>query len=73
MSRLTDLMSQPKHFDAQLGGNRETEIRAPSQRPAVGLNFERHQLETFKRCRAGAGVQSKDVRVVPLSSTDLIR
>lgn len=45
MSRLTDLLSQAKNKDAQLGADLEREFKILSSRLPFGLNFERHRPE----------------------------
>lgn len=48
MSRLTDLISQAKTKDAQLGADLEREFKALSSRLPFGLNFERHSPEAVE-------------------------
>lgn len=48
MSRLTELISQAKAKDRQLGEDLEREFRALSSRRAFGLNFERHRPEAVE-------------------------
>lgn len=48
MSRLTELISQAKAKDRQLGEDFEREFRALSSRRAFGLNFERHRPEAVE-------------------------
>jgi len=45
---LTDLLSQVKAKDAQLGADLEREFRALSSRLSYGLNFERHRPEAVE-------------------------
>ncbi len=45
MSRLTELISQLKSKDSQLGVDLEREIKAISSRREFGLNFEHHRPE----------------------------
>ena len=45
MSRLTELISQIKSKDSQLGVDLEREFKALFSRREFGLNFERHKLE----------------------------
>ena len=45
MSRLTELISQIKTKDSQLGVDLEREFKALSSRREFGLNFERHRPE----------------------------
>lgn len=48
MSRLTELLSQVKAKDRQVGADLESEFRALSSRRAFGLNFERHRPEAVE-------------------------
>lgn len=48
MSRLTELLSQVKASDPQLGQDLEREFRALASRRAFGLNFERHRPEAVE-------------------------
>lgn len=48
LSRLTELLSQVKASDAQLGQDLEREFRALASRRAFGLNFERHRPEAVE-------------------------
>jgi adenine-specific DNA-methyltransferase len=48
MSRLTELISQIKSKDSQLGGDLEREFKALSSRREFGLNFERHSPEVVE-------------------------
>ena len=48
MSRLTELLSQLKSKDSQLGIELEKEFRALSSRREFGLNFERHRPESVE-------------------------
>lgn len=48
MSRLTDLISQAKAKDPQLGSDLEREYKALSDRLPFGLNFERHSPEAVE-------------------------
>ncbi|WP_155263553.1 site-specific DNA-methyltransferase [Sphingomonas segetis] len=48
MSRLTELISQAKAKDRQLGEDLEREFAALSSRRAFGLNFERHRPEAVE-------------------------
>lgn len=48
MSRLTDLISETKARDQQLGADLEREFRALSSRLPFGLNFERHRPEAVE-------------------------
>jgi adenine-specific DNA-methyltransferase len=64
MSRLTDLISQVKKKDPQLGMDLEREFKALSSRRSFGLNFERHIPETVEL--PGRTVRKGDkVRVLP--------
>lgn len=65
MSRLTDLISQVKARDAELGRELEREFKALSSRLPFGLNFERHSPESVEL--PGRPVRKGDkVRVLPL-------
>lgn len=48
MSRLTDLISQAKAKDSQLGTDLEREFKVLSSRLSFGLNFERHRPEAVE-------------------------
>jgi adenine-specific DNA-methyltransferase len=48
VSRLTDLLSQVKARDAELGQELEREFRTLSSRLPFGLNFERHSPESVE-------------------------
>jgi len=48
VSRLTDLITQAKVKDPQLGMDLEREFKALSSRLAFGLNFERHRPEVVE-------------------------
>lgn len=48
MSRLTDLISQVRAKNPQLGADLESEFKVLSSRRAFGLNFERHQPEAVE-------------------------
>ena len=48
MSRLTELISQIKSKDSQLGVDLEREFKALSSRREFGLNFERHSPEVVE-------------------------
>ena len=48
MSRLTDLITQTKAKDPQLGADLEREFKALSSRLSFGLNFERHSPEAVE-------------------------
>ena len=48
MSQLTDLISQTKAKDAQLGADLEREFKVLSSRLPFGLNFERHRPEAVE-------------------------
>ena len=48
MSRLTDLISQAKVKDPQLGSDLEREYKVLSSRLPFGLNFERHRPEAVE-------------------------
>ena len=48
MSRLTELISQIKSKDSQLGVDLEKEFKALSSRREFGLNFERHSPEVVE-------------------------
>jgi adenine-specific DNA-methyltransferase len=48
MSRLTDLISEARARDAQLGADLEREVKALSSRLPFGLNFERHRPEAVE-------------------------
>lgn len=48
MSRLTDLLTQAKSKDPQLGADLEREFRVLSSRLPFGLNFERHRPEAVE-------------------------
>jgi adenine-specific DNA-methyltransferase len=64
LSRLTDLISQTKAKDPQLGAELEREFKALSSRLPFGLNFERHRPEAVEL--PGHPVRWGDkVRVLP--------
>lgn len=48
MSRLTDLISQTKANNPELGKELEKEFKVLSQRRSFGLNFERHKPESVE-------------------------
>jgi len=48
VSRITDLISQAKAKDAQLGADLEREFKVLSARLPFGLNFERHRPEAVE-------------------------
>jgi len=48
VSRLTDLITQAKAKDPQMGADLEREFKALSSRRAFGLNFERHRPEAVE-------------------------
>lgn len=64
MSRLTDLISQAKAKDPQMGMDLEREFKALSSRLAFGLNFERHRPEVVELPRRPVRKGDK-VRVLP--------
>jgi len=64
MSRLTDLISQAKNKDAQLGADLEREFRVLSSRLPFGLNFERHRPEAVELPQRPVRKGDK-VRVLP--------
>lgn len=64
MSRLTELISQAKAKDRQLGEDLEREFRALSSRRAFGLNFERHRPEVVELCQRPVRKGDK-VRILP--------
>ncbi|MDO5758358.1 MAG: DNA methyltransferase [Rhodobacterales bacterium] len=70
MSRLTDLITQAKAKDADLGRELEREFKALASRRSFGLNFERHTPETVEL--PGRPIRKGDkVRVLPpRGSTD---
>ncbi|KQI72391.1 DNA methyltransferase [Loktanella sp. 5RATIMAR09] len=64
MSRLTDLITQAKAKDADLGRELEREFKALAGRRSFGLNFERHTPETVEL--PGRPIRKGDkVRVLP--------
>jgi adenine-specific DNA-methyltransferase len=64
MSRLTDLISQVKARDVELGKELEREVKALSSRLPFGLNFERHTPENVEL--PGRPVRKGDrVRILP--------
>ncbi len=70
MSRLTDLITQAKAKDADLGRELEREFKALASRRSFGLNFERHTPETVEL--PGRPIRKGDkVRILPpRDSTD---
>ena len=64
MSRLTELISQARAKDRQLGQDLEREFRALSSRRAFGLNFERHRPEAVELPQRPVRKRDK-VRVLP--------
>lgn len=64
MSRLTDLITQAKAKDPQMGMDLEREIKALSSRLAFGLNFERHRPEVVELPRRPVRKGDK-VRILP--------
>lgn len=64
MSRLTELISQARAKDRQLGEDLEREFRALSSRRAFGLNFERHRPEAVELPQRPVRKGDK-VRVLP--------
>ena len=64
MSRLTDLLSQLKASNPELGKELEREVKTLSSRLSFGLNFERHLPETVEL--PGRLIRKGDkVRVLP--------
>ncbi|MBU0482989.1 MAG: site-specific DNA-methyltransferase [Proteobacteria bacterium] len=64
MSRLTDLISQVKANDPELGKELEREFKSLASRRSFGLNFERHRPESVEL--PGRPVRKGDtVRVLP--------
>lgn len=64
MSRLTELLTQAKARDAQLGADLEREFKVLSSRLPYGLNFERHRPEAVEL--PGRPIRKGDkVRVLP--------
>lgn len=64
MSRLTDLISQAKANNSELGKELEREFKALASRRSFGLNFERHRPESVEL--PGRPVRKGDkVRVLP--------
>jgi adenine-specific DNA-methyltransferase len=64
VSRLSELLTQAKAKDAQLGADLEHEFKALSARLPFGLNFERHRPEAVEL--PGRPVRKGDkVRVLP--------
>ena len=64
MSRLTELISQAKAKDSQMGADLEREFKALSSRLAFGLNFERHRPEAVELPQSSVRKGDK-VRVLP--------
>ncbi|MEP5614227.1 MAG: DNA methyltransferase [Cyclobacteriaceae bacterium] len=64
MSRLTELVSQIKSKDSQLGIELEKEFKALSSRRQFGLNFERHRPESVELPNRVVRKSDK-VRVLP--------
>ncbi len=64
VSRLTDLITQAKAKDPQMGMDLEREFKALSSRLAFGLNFERHRPEVVELPRRRVRKGDK-VRVLP--------
>lgn len=64
MSRLTDLISQVRAKNPQLGADLESEFRALSSRLAFGLNFERHRPEAVELPQCAIRKGDK-VRILP--------
>lgn len=68
MSRLTDLIRQPRQKDPALADDLEREVAVLANRRAFGLNFERHTPEAVEL--PGRHVRRGDkVRVLPLRGT----
>ncbi|MCB2212930.1 site-specific DNA-methyltransferase [bacterium] len=68
MSRLTDLLSQVKSSNPELGKELEREFKTLASRRAFGLNFERHRPESVEL--PGRPVRKGDkVRILPLRGT----
>ncbi|MBK8809526.1 MAG: site-specific DNA-methyltransferase [Acidobacteria bacterium] len=68
MSRLTDLISQVKANNPELGRELEREFRTLSSRLSFGLNFERHRPESVEL--PGRAVKKGDkVRILPPRGT----
>ena len=64
MSRLTDLISQLKTKNPELGKELEREFKALASRRSFGLNFERHRPESVEL--SGQPVRKGDkVRILP--------
>ncbi len=64
MSRLTDLISQVKANDSELGNELEREFKTLASRRSFGLNFERHLPESVEL--PGRPVRKGDkVRILP--------
>lgn len=64
MSRLTDLISQVKASNSELGKELEKEFKTLSSRLSFGLNFERHRPESVEL--PGRPVKTGDkVRILP--------
>ena len=64
MSRLTDLVSQVKAKDPQLGLDLDREFKVLSSRLPFGLNFERHRPEIVELPQRAVRKGDK-VRVLP--------
>jgi adenine-specific DNA-methyltransferase len=64
VSRLTELISQAKAKDSQMGTDLEREFKALSSRLAFGLNFERHRPEAVELPQRSVRKGDK-VRVLP--------
>ena len=64
MSRLTELISQAKTKDSQMGADLEREFKALSSRLSFGLNFERHRPEAVELPQRSVRKGDK-VRVLP--------
>jgi adenine-specific DNA-methyltransferase len=64
VSRLTDLITQAKAKDPQMGMDLEREFKALSSRLAFGLNFERHRPEVVELPRRPVRKGDK-ARVLP--------
>lgn len=64
MSQLTELISQARVKDPQMGADLEREFKALSSRLAFGLNFERHRPEAVELPQRSVRRGDK-VRVLP--------
>lgn len=70
MSRLTDLISQAKNINVQLGQDLEREFKALTSRVAFGLNFERHQPESVELPQRPIRKGDKVRKKAPRGSSD---